>query len=149
MTHSQKKLKVLLQIWMLAFTATTVIFIFFAGDFLTLINQISLSWFSSLPLLSLPVHNFWLVLTISLMTTLVYLCYLSQDDLNNRLFLLKPILVSKFVSTIGFFVYFVFHVKALAYLIGIVSDGFVFMLTFIFYSKVMAELKNSRPSTVD
>lgn len=149
MTPAQKKLKVLLQIWMLAFTATTVIFIFFAGDFLNLINQLSLNWFGSLPLLPLPVHNFWLVLTISLMTTLVYLCYLAQDDLANRLILLKPILVSKFVSTVGFFAYFVFHVKALAYLVGIVSDGFVFMLTFMFYSKVMAELKNSRPSTVD
>lgn len=149
MTPSQKKLKVLLQVWMLAFTATTVIFIFFAGNFLTLINQISLNWFGSLPLLPLPVHNFWLVLTISLMTTLVYLCYLAEDDLAGRLILLKPILVSKFVSTIGFFAYFVFHVKALAYLVGIVSDGFVFMLTFIFYSKVMAELKNSRLTAVD
>ncbi|MBI4411397.1 MAG: hypothetical protein HY541_02810, partial [Deltaproteobacteria bacterium] len=94
------------------------VFLFFGGELLSKINRISERFFPALPLLPPAQEKFWLVLTLSLMITLVFLCYWGQIDIARHFFVVPPILVSKFVSTFFFFVFFVFGERALAYFVG-------------------------------
>ncbi len=74
-----------------------------------------------------------MVLTLSLMGTLIYMCFKSQQDIKNCDIYIKPILVSKFLSTFFFFYFFLTHQKSLAYFAGMLIDGSVFLITYFFY----------------
>ena len=110
-----------------------VVFLFFGAELLAKINQVSVKFFPALPLLSPSQERFWLVLTLSLMITLIFLCYWGQKDIVKHLFVVVPILVSKFVSTFFFFVFFVFSERTLAYFVGLATDGVIFLVTWYFY----------------
>jgi len=131
----EKLLVALLRFWVLAFGITTLIFLFWQVPFLDTINNISATYTPALLPIALPQEKFYLVLTLSLMTTLVVMCLWGQANIRKNHWVLPPILVSKFTSTFFFFIFFIFFQKSLAYMVGIMSDGFVFLVTYFIYNK--------------
>lgn len=113
-------------------------FLFFPAELIGAINRISLLVNSSLPTLPPSTEKFWLALTMSLMTTLVVMSYWAQKDLGQYHFLVAAILVSKFASSFFFLAFFIFHQRSGAYLIGVFTDGLIFIITYYFYRRYLA-----------
>lgn len=136
LTPSESRLKILLQIWMIIFLGASVIFLFHGQTLLHSFNRITSVF--NLPFEPLPMasEKFWLALSMSLMITLVFLCYWGQKDIRANSFVVAPILISKFTSTFFYFVFLVSSSWAFAYFIGCVADGFVFLVTYYFYKKL-------------
>lgn len=139
LTPAQNRLKILLQIWMICFLGSTVVFLFFGNGLLEAINNVSTGLTPALPLIPLPDEKFWLTLTLSLMTTLIFLCYWGQRDIQKNLSAVVPLLVSKFASTLFFFIFLITEGRSLAYFVGVVTDGSIFLITYAFYQKVKKE----------
>ena len=70
------------------------------------------------------------------MVTLVFMCYLGQKDIKKNILIVPPLLVSKFISTFFFFVFFILVSRCFAYFIGMVVDGSIFLITYAFYREV-------------
>lgn len=135
LSSSEKNLVWLLRFWIFAFGITTAIFIFWQNPFLELINSLSAKFTPALIPIAIAQEKFWLVLTLSLMVTLVFMCIWGQNDIKKNHWVLPAILVSKFTSTFFFFLFFILVQKSLAYMVGVLSDGFVFLVTLIIYQK--------------
>lgn len=141
LTSKQKQLRTLLQFWMVAFLGTSVVFFFFGQKFLITVNNLTGRYLPSLAPVSILEHRFWLCLVMSLMLTLVFLAYWAQKDIRQNLGFVLPILVSKFFSTFFYFISFLTLSHAGAYLLGLITDGMVFLITFYFYVRVIKEKK--------
>ncbi|MBI2339805.1 MAG: hypothetical protein HYU99_05510 [Deltaproteobacteria bacterium] len=141
MSPAFNRLRVLLQIWMILFLGATVVFLFFGNDLLSKINQLSARLFPSLPLVAVPQEKFWLTLSLSLMITLVFLCGWAQKDVAKNLAVVPVLLVSKFTSTFFYFIFFLVHERTLAYFVGLMTDGAIFLITWIFYGRAQKEIK--------
>lgn len=141
MTPSEIRLKKLLQLWMVLFLFATVIFIFFGNELLQTLNFFSERFTPFLVPIPMANELFWMTLTASLMITLVFLCYWGQQDLKRNSFVVVPILVSKFTSTFFFFVFFLFHLRSLAYFTGALVDGTIFLITFYMYRRFQRETR--------
>ncbi|HBF12931.1 MAG TPA: hypothetical protein DDW49_06030 [Deltaproteobacteria bacterium] len=139
LTPAEKNLKNLLQTWMLILGSAGVFFLFFGNQLLISINKVSTRFFPKLPLINEPSEFFWLTLTLSLMVVLIFLCYWAQKDIRRNIDFVIPFLISKFVSTFFFFVFYFKQGYSLAYLVGVISDGSMFLITFYFYKKVKWE----------
>ncbi|MBX7148207.1 hypothetical protein K1X76_03915 [bacterium] len=144
MHPSVNRLKNLLKFWMFAFLGSSIVFLFFGDRLLTTINAIGLRVAPHLGMLPMPSEHFWLTLTMSLMFTLVFLCYLGQKDILKNHVVVPPILLSKFVSTTFFMIFFLTYQKSFAYLVGVLSDGPIFLITYLFYSKAKEHLTNAQ-----
>ncbi len=140
LTPSENKLRILMKIWMITFSIATLAFLVLGDYMLQTINGASLALFPALPLINIPQERFWLTLTISLMITLVYLCYQCQSKIRQNRALVPAVLLSKFISTFFFFLFFVFHQRALAYFAGVIVDGSIFVVTYYLYWKSTQEL---------
>lgn len=146
LTHSEKRLKRVLQLWMVVFIPSTIIFSFFGNILFSWINKLTEMLLLTPALLPIPPsqERFWLVLTTSLMVTLICLCYWAQKDIRKNLILVRFILISKFTSTLFFFIFFMFFEKLGAYLIGMAADGAVFLIIYLFYRPV--KLSSGNPA---
>lgn len=138
LTPALKRLRLLLRIWMIAFLSSTVIFLFFGPDMLAIMNEITTNIFPQWNTLPLPQGQFWLALTMSLMITLIFICFWGQKNIHHHLNMVLPLLVSKFVSTLFFFIFFL-QTKIGAFFLGMVVDGAIFIITYYFYQSVMKE----------
>jgi hypothetical protein len=136
------QLKRLLQIWMVVFLGAAIMFLFLGRHMLDSINSFSSRLFPSLPIIALPEENFFLTLTTSLMVTLIFLCYLAQKDIQKNLQFVVPVLLSKFVSAFFFFT-FLLREKALAYFVGLLTDGSIFFITYFVYWRVRRQRQSS------
>lgn len=134
------RLKNLLKFWMYCFLGSSIVFLFFGDRLLTTINTIGMKVAPNLAVLPLPNERFWLTLTLSLMFTLVFLCYLGQKDIEKNMVVVPPILLSKFVSTAFFMTFFFVDQNAFAYLVGVLSDGPIFLITYLYYKKAKEHL---------
>lgn len=139
-TPAQNRLKFLLQVWMICFLGASVVFLFFGNNLLESINALSLKISPSLEPIPLAHEKFWLTLTMSLMITLIFLCYWAQKDIQKNLFAVVPVLVSKFASTLFFFFFLITDNRSLAYFVGVVVDGSIFLITYFLYQKVRKEM---------
>lgn len=115
--------------WMYLFGA---VFFFVAGKYIPpLINAIS-ARICSLPLYPLPFEAregaFWLVLSVSMMAMLTWICRAVYMDVRGNGRLVALLLLSKLCSTALYFVLFVKY-HYLAYLVGALTDGPIFVLT--------------------
>lgn len=136
---AHQKLKNLLQIWMICFLSATVVFYFFGEKLLILLNNLGIRFFPLAPLADIGSNPFWMTLVMSLMLTLILLCYLAQQDIENRLLLVVPLLFSKFISTSFFCFHLLFAEKSFAYLAGALTDGSIFLITYFFYARARQE----------
>ncbi|MDO8519524.1 MAG: hypothetical protein Q7T11_05115 [Deltaproteobacteria bacterium] len=139
LNSAEQKLKRLLQLWIVLFSAATFVFYFGQHFLFRTLNDLSFHLSSSLKPIPLPTERFWLSLTMSLMITLVFLCYQAQKDIRTHLKLVAALLVSKFASTLFFFVSFVLDERYGAYLVGIFVDGSIFLITTYFYQKAASQ----------
>jgi len=134
LTREERRLVFLLRAWVVSFVVAGLYFLFFQNQLIKQVNFISSDVLKlSLPLLPESTEKFWLVLTISLMATITVLSYIAQKDIRKNIVYVVPLLVSKFVSTSFFILFFFVHIHSLAYIVGALTDGSIFVITFIFY----------------
>jgi hypothetical protein len=111
-------------------------FFFLAGGWIVpVINAIS-GRLCSLPLYPLPPDGmegaFWRVLSVSMMAMLTWACWKIVQDVRRYSHLTPIILLSKFCSTSLYLVLFASD-HYLAYLIGALTDGPIFLLTWFLW----------------
>jgi hypothetical protein len=133
------RLRVLLFLWGIIFSGALGIFVFATDALFTQMNDLSMRYTPHLAPIAYSSERFWMVLTTSLMLTLVMLCFGAALDIKQRMNWVPLLLVSKFVSTISFLAYFLTGHTSLAYVIGALTDGFVFLLTVFVYTKANRE----------
>lgn len=134
LTKQEKQLVILLRIWAISFFITGLYFLFFQNELIRQINFFS----TDILKLNLPLHpetpdKFWLALTISMMATITVLSYIAQKDIRKNIGYVVPLLVSKFVSTFFFILFYFIHIHSPAYIVGALTDGSIFIITLIFY----------------
>ena len=138
LTREQKQIVILLRIWSWAFGLGGLYFLLFQNHLIGQINFIS-SKILKLPLppLTESTEKFWLVLTLSMMATINALSYIAQRDIRKNMGYVVPLLISKFVSTLFFIIFFFTHIHSLAYIAGALTDGSIFIITLIFYLRAL------------
>lgn len=125
-----------MQIWMIMLLGAGVIFLTQGNLLLIKINELSTSYTPSLPLLPIPQEKFWLTLTTSLMVVLISMCYMVQKDVRKTISIVELFLISKFTSTLFFVIFFITDQRALAYAVGVFTDGAMFLVTYSFFRSV-------------
>lgn len=137
-TSAEKSLQFLLRFWIAAFTVATIVFFFFEGDLIRHFNGVSESLVPSLPLMPIPQEtpSFWVPLVGSLMVTLIAISYWVQKNVRDRMPGLHALLLSKFLSSLFFFLLFAIQSRYMAYLIASVVDGSIFLVTFYFVRRM-------------
>lgn len=134
LTRQEKHLAILLRIWAACFTVGGLYFLFFQNTLIQQINYISSDVLKlNFSLLPESTEKFWLALTISMMATITVLSCIAQKDIRKNIGYVIPLLISKFVSTLFFVLFFFLHIKSLAYIVGALTDGPIFVITLIFY----------------
>lgn len=133
------RLRVLLFIWGITFSGALGVFVFATDDLFGQMNNLSVHYTPNLVPIANSAERFWMGLTISLMLTLIILCFGAALDLKQRMNWVPLLLISKFVSTVSFLAYFLTSQTSLAYLIGALTDGFIFLLTAFVYTKACRE----------
>jgi len=136
LTKEERNLRKLLQLWAVLLTGCTLVFLFGGNFLLSTINEISARFNLPFVQLPLPVENFWMTLTLSLMTLLIFLSIAGAKDIRGNRITVPAILVSKFASSFFFFFFFMKSSRSLAYLVGLFTDGSMFLVTYYFYSKL-------------
>lgn len=134
------RLRYLLALWAGLFFVATCFFYWRSDELLQSFNTISLYFELPLEMVNLSSERFWLVLTMSLMATLIYLCLSTAINIKKRLHQVGAILVAKFVSAVFFVIGFFFVSKSLAFLVGAVVDGGIYFITSFFYNRAVREL---------
>jgi hypothetical protein len=135
LTKQERNFLALLRAWMILFLFAMGIFII-APDwmlgYLTAIGRGIFGWRE--PPITLGSERFWLVLAIALLACLSYLCFVAQRDFLRNMEYAKAIIVSKFVSTVGFIICLVTVESRFFYLVGAIIDGFLFITTWYYYN---------------
>lgn len=142
-SSAEKRLIWLLRTYVILFSGAALSFYLIPDGLYSLMNAITQKIFPSLGLMTPITDRFWLSLSMSLMIVLVMICYWAQKDIQGRLLLVGALLVAKFSSTLFFFISFVMREQRGAYLIGLMADGLIFLVTYLFYQPVAQQLKNS------
>jgi len=133
-TKAERQLVILLRIWTISFIITAIYFLLFQNDLIKHLNYISTNMLKlNLDPLPESTEKFWLALTLSMMATISALSYLAQKDIRKNIGYVIPLLLSKFVSTFFFVLFFFLHLKAFAYIVGALTDGSIFIITLVFY----------------
>ena len=131
----ERRMVILLRIWVGLFAIGGIVFAAAGNLLLASINYFStvtlaLPW----PPLPLPAEKFWLALAGSLMATLAALCWQAQRNLRVNYPIVSFVLISKFISTLLFTLFFFTDGPTLAYLLGgLGCDGPIFVLTLALY----------------
>jgi len=120
--------------WMYAVAG---LFFLFAGTLITQsANAGSTRILPSLPLYPLPANGtegkFWLALSLSMMAMITYICRAAYLDIRSNGRLVPILLLSKFCSSVFYLTFFIMQ-GHLANLIGFLTDGPLFLATFILW----------------
>jgi len=86
-----------------------------------------------LPLIPLSTEKFWLALVNSMMLMLVVISIFAAADIEKYYMMVTVILFSKAFSSIQYLLMFIFGKRYLAYLVGFLSDGPLFLVTLFFF----------------
>lgn len=119
--------------WMYGISGT---FFFVAGFRIApFVNTIS-EKFLPLPLYPLPAEgpegSFWLVLSLSMMAMITYICRAAYLDVRRNGRLVPILLLSKFCST-AFYFYYLITQGQIVHLVGVLTDGPLFLATLILW----------------
>jgi hypothetical protein len=125
--------------WMYA--GSGLCFLFGGGLIVRSVNAVSARVFPSLPLYPLPAASpegrFWLVLSLSMMAMITYICRAAYLDLRRNGRLVPILLLSKFCSS-AFYMGFFIASGHLANLVGFFTDGPLFIVTLIMWLPAMS-----------
>ena len=143
---AEKSLRLLLRFWIIAFTSATLVFFLFEPQLLDQFNALSRTVFPNLPLIPVPTEtpSFWVPLVGSLMVTLIAICWWVQGGVRDRLIGANVLLLSKFLSSLFFFLLFAFESRYIAYLASSAVDGSIFLVTFYFVRRLRQALSQGR-----
>lgn len=135
LTKQERGFLTLLRIWMVLFFLTTILFIIapdWTLNYLTDIGRGIFGW--SEPPIALGAERFWFVLAIALLATLTYICFEAQRDFLRNIDYARPIIIAKFISTLGFLICLMFFGHRFFYLVGALIDGLIFIITWYYYN---------------
>jgi hypothetical protein len=114
-------------------------FLFLGGHAGWFFNQIS-HVLSRLPLYPLPPNQleggFWRVLAVSMMAMITWICVMTYRGIRGSHSLVPVLLLSKISSTCQYIAFYQTH-HELAYLMGALSDGPLFLITLILWIPAM------------
>jgi hypothetical protein len=131
LTRAEEVFRVWMRISLWTYAFGVVFFLALGAYIPAAINYVSARLFT-LPLyplpLTVPEGAFWRALSVSMMAMLTWICGAVCRDQRANANLVPILLVSKFCSTAVFFVLFIMH-GHLAYVVGWVTDGPIFLLT--------------------
>lgn len=85
------------------------------------------------PLMPLSTEKFWLTLTNSMMLMLVILCAFAAVDPVRYRAMVLVVLASKLFSSSQYLFYFIKEKKYFGYLVGLFTDGPLFLVTLYFF----------------
>ncbi len=136
LTLQERQLKALMQLWGALFAFAGIVFAGFASETVYWLNAAGRAIFGwSHPPLSLPSENFWQVLAVSMMAVITVAAIKAARDIRQNIDYVKLIIISKFVSSLGFAVCFFTDGAFFAYLAGFVIDFSIFILTLWCYKR--------------
>ncbi|MBI2975085.1 MAG: hypothetical protein HYY43_05805 [Deltaproteobacteria bacterium] len=134
MTLQERQMIWLLRWWVGFFAVATIGFAFFPREiiyWLNVIGHVIFKW--PYKTLSFPTEHFWQVLAVSLLCLLTYISFSVAKDIRQNLSHVKYIILSKFVTTVGFLAFFILSGPYFAYLAGAVIDFIILALTWSCY----------------
>lgn len=137
-TMQERGFMALMKIWAIAFAAAGIVFAAIPDhllDYITNIGTGLLGWYA--PPLSLGTDRFWTILAVAMMFTISYLCLAAGRNPVRKIGLVRPVLICKFFSAAGFIFTLVLLDRQFIYLVGAVVDGFIFLITWYFYSAAL------------
>jgi len=143
LTKEEQQLAVMMKVWAIVFGIGGVIFFLFPEKLFDSMNMTSTIIFKdTLPLLKQSSEKFWSALSLSLMTTLTFMCWLASKDIRKNGNLVKAVLVSKLASTLFYIFFFIDDSRILAYIIGsMFSDGPIFIIILVFYMRAVGSVQ--------
>jgi len=134
-TKQERNFLTLIRIWTVLFLLATTVFALAPDWLLLYVNAIGRSIFGWRETVLLPGNErFWVVLSVSMLATLTYICFVTQHDFLRNMDYAKAIIVSKLVSTLGFIFCFAALEQRFIYLVGALVDGMIFLITWYSYN---------------
>lgn len=134
-TKQERSLLTLIRILMVLFLLATILFIIAPNWTLDYLSAIGRGIFGfSEPPIKLGQEHFWLVLAIAYLSSLTYICFIAQNDFLRNMDYMGIVIFSKLVSTIGFAICFFKFDYRFFYLVGLLIDGLIFLLTLFYYN---------------
>lgn len=137
-TKQERFILVWLQFLLFSFLILGALFAFQPMILLQYINNIGLVFFDfrSPPLGEVP-FDLWWVLTLSLMAVLIYITFQAQRDWLRYFQFVSIILLTKFVSLVGFLALIFLTPPHFFYLVGAVVEALLFLTTAYVYVKAI------------
>jgi len=134
MTPQLRQLQMLLRFWTGLFALGAFLFFIAPLRVIASLNY-STNYLHFLNPLDEISISFWLPLAVSLMCVLVLLCYLAAKNIEQAPAWVVPILLSKAVSSLTFFFFYVRQNFAAPFFWGALCDGMIFLITFYFFRR--------------
>ena len=136
MTLQERKLTTLMRWWVGLFAAATVGFAIFPQKIIYWMNVIGYTIFKW-PVRMMPnsSESFWNIMSVSLLVVLTYMAYMAQKDIRQNLGYVKVIIISKLVTSVGFLLALIFSEAYFGYLVGLVVDFTLFLITIFYYHR--------------
>jgi hypothetical protein len=134
-TKQERSLLTFIRILMVLFFLAALLFIIAPSWTLNYLSAVGRGIFGFRePPLILGQEHFWLVLAIAYLSALTYICFIAQNDFLRNMDYMVIVIFSKLVSAIGFTVCFFRFDYRFFYLVGILVDGLIFLLTWYYYN---------------
>jgi len=142
LTPAENRFRIWMYICAWMFAGAGLFFLFAGRRIAPFVNSASERFFPSLPLYQLPAGRhegaFWLVLSLSMMAMITWICRAVYVDIRRNGMALVPILLlSKFCSS-AFYLYFFITQKQLVHLVGTLTDGPIFLATLALWLPAMS-----------
>ena len=136
LTKQERSLVAIMRIWMVTFLVAGVVFAAapsYVPTYLTNIGTVLFGW-QPWPEAT-QTSYFWLVLAVTLLFTLSYICAIVQHNVARHVGYTTLVILSIFFSTIGYCICFFLEGRHFAYLVGAIVDGSIFLVTWYLYTK--------------
>ncbi len=136
LTRGERVFRVWMYISAWMYAVSGLCFLFGGGLIVKSINAFSARFLPSLPPYPLPVGSpeggFWLVLSLSMMAMITYICRAAYLDPRRNGRLVPILLLSKFCSSAFYLAFFIAN-RQLAHLVGFFTDGPLFIVTLLIW----------------
>lgn len=137
-TRQERSFIALMRIWAVAFLSTGILFAI-APDYLpAYIMNVGAGLFGwNSPPFPPTGDRFWLVLAVGLLFTLAYLCAIVQGNLVRNIGYTRPVILAKFVTSVGFLICFFAMDRHIVYFTAAIVDGCIFAITWRLYHRAV------------
>ncbi len=125
-----------MRVWIVLFLGAAILFAALPHTLLVYLDDIGRGIFGwhSPPLPEMAEH-FWQVLAVSMLAVIGYLCAIAQHQPDRNIGYARPVILSKFVTTVGFALCLIFGARHFFALVGVTVDGLILLITWYVYHK--------------